>query len=44
MDYTVLFILILTTTQTTSLGHHCNSDVYSSASGMADLQQPTTLQ
>ena len=45
MDYTVLFfLLILTTTQTTSLHHHCNSDVYSSASGMADLQQLTTLQ
>ena len=45
MDYTALFfLLILTTTQTTSLHHHCNSDVYSSASGMADLQQPTTLQ
>ena len=38
MDYTVLFF------QTTSLHHHCNSDVYSSASGMADLQQLTTLQ
>ena len=37
-------LLILTTTQTTSLHHHCNSDVYSSASGMADLQQLTTLQ
>ena len=45
MDYSVLlFILILTTTQTTSLDHHCNSDVYSSASGMDNLQQPTTLQ
>ena len=45
MDYTVqFFLLILTTTQTTSLHHHCNSDVYSSASGMADLQQLTTLQ
>ena len=44
MDYTVLFFLfILTTTETTSLHHHCNSDVYSSASGMADLQQLTTL-
>ena len=45
MDYSVLLlILILTTTQTTSLHHHCNSDAYSSASGMADLQQPITLQ
>ena len=45
MDYSVLFfLLILTTTQTMSLHHHCNSDVYSSASGMADLQQLTTLQ
>ena len=41
MSYIVLFfLLILTTTQATSL-HHCNSDV---ASGMADLQQLTTLQ
>ena len=45
MDYTVLFFLvILTTTQATPLHHHCNSDVYSPASGMADLQQLTTLQ
>ena len=47
MDYSVLvFLLILTTTstKTTSLHHHCNSDAYSSASGMADLQQLTTLQ
>ena len=45
MNYSVLlFLLILKTTQTTSLHHHCNSDVYSSASGMADLQQFTTLQ
>ena len=45
MDCTILvFLLISTTTQTTSLHHHCNSDVYSSASGMADLQQLTTLQ
>ena len=45
MDYSVLlFLLILTTTQTTSLHHHCNSDVNSSASGMAELQQLTTLQ
>ena len=44
MNYIVLlFLLILTITQTTSLHHHCNSrsDV---ASGMADLQQLTTLQ
>ena len=42
MDYTALFlILISTTTQTTPLHHHCNSDVYSSASG---LQELTTLQ
>ena len=45
MDYTVLFfLLVLTTTQATSLHHRCNSDVYSSASGMADPQQLTTLQ
>ena len=45
MDYTILFfLLIITVTQTISLDHHCNSDVYSSASGMADLQRPTTLQ
>ena len=45
MDYTVLFFLaILTTaTQTTPLHHHCNSDVNSPASGMADLQQHTSL-
>ena len=45
MDYTALFFLLnLTTTHTTSLHHyHCNSDVYSPASGMADLQQLTTL-
>ena len=42
MNYTALFlILILTTTQTTPLHHHCNSDVNSSASG---LQELTTLQ
>ena len=41
MDYTVLFLILLTTTQTTSLHHHCNSDAYSSASG---LQELTTLQ
>ena len=36
MDYNVLALLIiLTTTQTTSLNHHCNSDAYSSAIGMA---------
>ena len=40
----LLFLLILTTTQTRSLHHHCNSDAYSSASRMADLQQLTTLQ
>ena len=46
MDYTVLLlVLILTTIQTTSLRHYCNSDEYSSAaSSMADLQQLTTLQ
>ena len=46
MDYTILFFLLTLTTYTTqtSLDHHCNSDVYSSASGMDDLQQPTTLQ
>ena len=42
MDNTVLFlVLILTTTQTTTLHHPCNSDVYSLASG---LQELTTLQ
>ena len=40
----MLFLLNLTTIQKSSLHHHCNSDVYSSASGMADLQQLTTLQ
>ena len=47
MDYIysiLFFLLILTMTQTMPLHHHCNSDVYSSASGMADLQQLTTLQ
>ena len=45
MDYTVLFfLLIITVTQTTPLHHHCNSDVYSSASGVDYLKQPTTLQ
>ena len=45
MDYSVLsFLIILTTTQTTSLHHHCNSDAYSSASGMTDFQQLSTLQ
>ena len=45
MDHSVpLALLILTITQTTSFHHHCNSDVYSSASGMADPQQLTTLQ
>ena len=45
MDYTVLFFLvILTTAQTTSPRHDCNSDVYSPASGMADLQHNVTLQ
>ena len=39
----VLFFLLILTTQTTSLHHHCNSDAYSSASGIADLQQFTTL-
>ena len=44
MDYRVLFLfLILITTQTTSLHHHCNSDVYSSASGMPDSQQSISL-
>ena len=45
-DYTVLFFFLTLTTYTTqtSLDHHCNSDVYSSASGMDDLQQSTTLQ
>ena len=45
MDCTVLFFLvILTTAQTTSPHHDCNSDVYSPASGMADLQHNATLQ
>ena len=45
MDYTVLFFLaILTVTETTLIRHHCNSDVHSPASGMADLNQPTALQ
>ena len=43
MDQTDLFlVLILTTTQTTPLHHHCDSDVYSLAS--AGLQELTTLQ
>ena len=42
--YSVLFlILFLTTSQTASFHHHCNSDVYSSASDMADSQQLITL-
>ena len=42
MDYISLFlILVLTATQATPLHHHCNSDVYSSASG---LQELTALQ
>ena len=42
MDYIALFlIVILATTKTTKLHHHCNSDVFSSASG---LQELTTLQ
>ena len=45
MDYIVLFfLLILTTTQTMSFHHHCNSGVYSLASGMGELQLLTTLQ
>ena len=45
MDYIILLLIpILTVTQTTSVRHNCNSDGYSSASGMADLQQLTTLQ
>ena len=46
MDCTIIlfFLLVLTATQTTSLHHHCNSDVHSSASGMADVQQLTILQ
>ena len=42
MDYTALFlVIILTTPQTTTLHHHCNSDVFSPVSG---LQELTTLQ
>ena len=46
MDYnTLVFLAILTTATTqTALHHQCNSDVSSLASGMADLQQLTTLQ
>ena len=45
MDYTALFFLvILTTAQTTSPHHDCNSDVHSPASGMADLEHNATLQ
>ena len=43
--FLLLILTTTTTTHTTSLHHHCNySDVYSLASGMADLQQFTTLQ
>ena len=42
MNYIALFlVLILTITQITPLHHHCNSDVYSSASSLREL---TTLQ
>ena len=45
MDYSVLLLaLILTTTQATSLHHHCNSDGHFSTSGMADSQQFVSLQ
>ena len=44
MDYAALFLVLILITQTTSLHHHCNSDVYPPASGMADLQQNSTLQ
>ena len=38
MDYIALFlIVILATTKTTPLHHHCNSDVFSSASGLQEL-------
>ena len=46
MNYRVLFVLILfilTFVQTVSLTHHCNHDVQSSSSGMADIQELTTL-
>ena len=44
MDYSVLLLILsLSTAQTTSLHHHCNSDVYSSASGMPDFQQSIAL-
>ena len=46
MDYTVLLIfVILSTVQTTSHHHGCNSDAYSPASGMDDFHShDTTLQ
>ena len=44
MDYAALFLVLILITQTTSLHHHYNSDVYPPASGMADLQQNSTLQ
>ena len=46
--YCTLLVIVLAlataTTQATSLQHHCSSDVYSPASGMADIQQNSTLQ
>ena len=44
MDYAALFLVLVLTTQTTSLHHHCNSDVHPPASGVADLKQNSTLQ
>ena len=42
MDYTALFLVLISTIiQAASLHHHCNSDVYSSASGFQEL---STLQ
>ena len=45
--YRTLLVIVLAlataTTQATSLQHHCSSDVYSPASGMADLKQNSTL-
>ena len=43
MDYIALF-LVVTTTQAVSLDHHCNSEMHSSASGMADSQHSITIQ
>ena len=39
----IVLALATATTLATSLQHHCSSDVYSPASGMADLKQNSTL-